>query len=343
MTSRARTRRPVAGISIAAVVALVACGATGDAVDERSTAPAADVVRGGATATETAVRLTRRGPTVAGCSVFPPDNAWNTDVSAAPLHPQSDAIIATIRSVGGDFIHPDFGGRGEYGIPITVVPPDQHAVPIVYEAYGDESDPGPFPVPGDAAVEGGPQSDGDRHVVVVRQGECVLYELFRAFPGSGGAWHADSGARWDLASNATRPLGWTSADAAGLPIMPGLVRYDEVASGVVAHAFRVTFARTQRGYVLPATHFASNDTNPLLPPMGLRLRLEASYDLSSFTGQARVIAEAMRRYGLIVADNGSNWFVQGETHLGWDDTDLRRLKAIPGDAFEVVDTGPVRR
>ncbi len=322
---------------------MAACGAPGRLHDDAPAAGDVDELRDGATASEVAVRLTAPRPTVAGCAVFPADNAWNTDVSSAPRHPQSDAIIATIQSVGGDFFHPDFGGDGAYGIPVTVAPATQPDVPIVYEAYGDESDPGPFPIPADAAVEGGPGSDGDRHVVVVRQGECALYELYRAFPGDGGAWHADSGARWDLGSNALRPLGWTSADAAGLPILPGLVRYDEVVAGRIDHALRVTFSRTQRGYILPATHFASQDTNPLLPPMGLRLRLRADYDISALTGQARVIAAAMQRYGLIVADNGSNWFVQGEAHPGWDDDDLGQLKAIPGTAFDVVDTGPVLR
>jgi hypothetical protein len=177
-------------------------------------------------------------------------------------------------------------------------------------------------------------------VLVVQEGTCRLVELYRAFP-AGGGWQADSGARFDLGSNALRPLGWTSADAAGLPILPGLVRYDEVAAGRIDHALRVTFARTQRGYILPATHFASSSTDPDLPPMGLRLRLRADYDLSGITGQARVIAEALQRYGLIVADNGSNWYVQGAPDPRWDDDDLRQLAGIPGTAFEVVDTGPV--
>jgi hypothetical protein len=214
-------------------------------------------------------------------------------------------------------------------------------VAITYDAYGDESDPGPFPIPLDAPIEGGSASDGDRHVLVVQQGTCQLFELYRAFPTAGG-WTADAGARFDLSSNALRPLGWTSADAAGLPILPGLVRYDEVAAGSIDHAIRVTFSQTQRGYILPATHFASSSTDPDLPPMGLRLRLAASYDISALTGQARVIATAMQRYGLIVADNGSNWFFQGGTDPRWNDDDLSQLKAIPGSAFEVVDTGPVQ-
>ena len=221
-----------------------------------------------------------------------------------------------------------------------MVPPTQPAVPIDYVAYGDESDPGPFPIPPDASVEGGAASDGDRHVVVVQSGSCELFELYRAFP-SGSGWRADSGARFDLGSNALRPLGWTSADAAGLPILPGLVRYEEVAAGEIRHAIRVTFSQTRRGYVLPATHFASASDAADLPAMGLRFRLQASFDVSTLTGQARVIAVAMQRYGLIVADNGSNWFFQGAPSRGWSDEDLNQLKSIDGSWFEVVDTGPV--
>jgi hypothetical protein len=222
------------------------------------------------------------------------------------------------------------------------VPTDQPEVPIRYVAYGGESDPGPFPVPLEAPVEGGADATGDRHVIALRSATCELFELYRAYP-DGGGWRADSGARFDLTSNALRPLGWTSADAAGLPILPGLVRHEEVAAGEIRHAIRVTFSRTRRGYILPATHSASSDTDPDLPPMGLRLRLAASFDTSSLTGQASVIAEAMQRYGLIVADNGSNWFFQGAPSVGWDDDDLNQLKAISGDEFEVVDTGPIRR
>ncbi len=286
-------------------------------------------------------RLTPPGPRVGDCSVLPGTNPWNTDVSGFPLHPRSASTIEKIQSVGGDFLHPDFGSNTEYGIPYVVVPEDQALVPITYTAYGDESDPGPFPIPLDAPVEGGGASRGDRHVLVVREGSCELFELFVARR-SGGGWSADSGARWNLVTGDLRPIGWTSADAAGLPILPGLVRYDEVASGVVRHAIRVTFSQTQRGFVLPATHFASSRTDPDLPPMGLRLRMRADVDISGLTGQARVIAEAMKTYGLIVADNGSNWYFQGGSDPRWDDDDLGQLKQIPGTAFEVVDTGPVR-
>jgi hypothetical protein len=293
-----------------------------------------------ATVSETADRIPPKGPIIGGCPVFPSDNAWNQDISQAPLLPNSAAIIATIQGNGGTRLHPDFGENPDYGIPFVVVPGDQPLVPITYTAYGDESDQGPFPVPAEAPVEGGNASTGDRHVLVLRADTCDLFELYRAFRSTNG-WRADSGARFDLRSNALRPLGWTSADAAGLPILPGLVRNEEVAAGEIKHAIRVTFSETRRGYVLPATHFASDDDNVNLPAMGMRLRLKASFDTSQLTGQARVIAVAMQRYGLIVADNGSNWYFQGAPSAGWNDDDLNQLKAISGSNFEVVDTGPV--
>lgn len=285
-----------------------------------------------------AQRLATPGPTVAGCPVFPGDNPWNQRVDSGPRHPDSAAIIARIQADGRDHLHPDFGENPEYGIPFVVVPAVQSEVPITYDAYGDESDPGPFPIPLDAPVEGGAGADGDRHVIAVREGTCELFELYGAFP-EGGGWVADSGARWNLRSNALRPAGWTSADAAGLPILPGLVRHDEVAAGEIRHAIRITFGHTRRAYILPATHFASSGTDADLPPMGLRLRLRAGYDVKGLTGQARVIATAMQRYGVIVADNGSNWFFQGAPSPGWNDDDLNQLKGISGNEFEVVYTG----
>ena len=319
----------------AGVVVLIGALAVGSAAGAAVT-----TVDRPATAEETADRIPAKGPIAGGCSVFPTDNAWNQEISQAPLHPNSDAIIATIQGNGGTRLHPDFGENPNYGIPFVVVPGDQPLVPIAYTAYGDESDPGPFPIPPDAPVEGGNASNGDRHVLVLRADTCDLFELYRAFRSTNG-WRADSGARFDLRSNALRPLGWTSADAAGLPILPGLVRNEEVVAGEIKHAIRVTFSRTRRGYVLPATHFASNDSSANLPAMGMRLRLKASFDTSQLTGQARVIAVAMQRYGLIVADNGSNWYFQGAPSAGWNDDDLNQLKAISGSNFEVVDTGPV--
>ncbi|MEP7201321.1 MAG: hypothetical protein ABI894_01870 [Ilumatobacteraceae bacterium] len=295
---------------------------------------------GGATVSQPAKRLAPPGPRIGACSVFPVTNAWNQEVASAPLHPRSAEIISHIQAVGGDNLHPDFGENPLYGIPYVIVPADQPAVPITYDAYGDESDPGPFPIPLSAPVEGG-GAGGDQHVLVVQEGSCQLYELFVGRR-SGAGWVAASGAKFDLNTGALRPLGWTSADAAGLPILPGLVRYDEVAAGFIGHAIRATFSQTQKGYVLPATHFASSNSDPTLPAMGMRLRLRADFDVNALTGQSKVIAAAMQRYGLIVADNGSNWFFQGAPNPGWNDDDLNQLKSIPGTAFEVVDTGLVR-
>lgn len=321
-------RWPIAAVVAVAVgVAAVASAAPNSIVDS-------------VTATEPADRLTPPGPRAGGCPVFPADNSWNREIASASLHPLSGQIISHIQAIGSDNLHPDFGENPLYGIPYVVVPPTQPAVPIRYDAYGDESDPGPFPIPLDAPVEGGGVG-GDRHVLVVQQQTCQLYELFVGRR-EGAGWVAESGAKFDLLTGALRPLGWTSADAAGLPILPGLVRYDEVAAGLIDHAIRVTFSQTQRGFILPATHFASGNTDPTLPAMGMRLRLRADFDVAALSGQARVIATAMQRYGLIVADNGSNWFFQGAPDPGWNDDDLNQLKGIPGTAFEVVDTGPVQ-
>ncbi|MFN8420248.1 MAG: hypothetical protein U0528_13560 [Anaerolineae bacterium] len=245
------------------------------------------------------------------------------------VHPNSDNFIA---SIGADTnLHPDFGSDPTYGIPYVVVAEDQPMVPITYDAYGDESDPGPFPIPLDAPVEAG----GDMHVLVVQTGTCMLYELYAARQIDDG-WTAESGAKWDLNSNELRPEGWTSADAAGLPILPGLVRYDEVTAGMIEHALRFTVSESQSSYIYPARHFASDDDDPNLPPMGLRVRLKADYDISGFTGASRVILEALRKYGMIVADNGSDWFISGASSPDWDDDDLNQLKSVPGSAFEVV-------
>ncbi len=277
-------------------------------------------------------------PTIGDCTVFPADNAWNTDVSAFPVDPRSDAYLASISADGDEYLHADFGEDPDYGIPYVVVDADQPFVPVTFTDYGDESDPGPYPIPLDAPVEAG----GDAHVLAVDTGNCTLYELYDAEQ-RGRGWAAASGAVFDLRSNDLRPEGWTSADAAGLPIFPGLVRYDEIEAGAIQHALRFTVSQSQRGYLHPATHYASHDDNPDLPPMGLRLRLRADFDLGGFTGQARVILEALKTYGMIVADNGTSWFISGATDPRWDDDDLNQLKTVPGTAFEVVDTGePIR-
>jgi hypothetical protein len=273
------------------------------------------------------------------CALFPADDVWNADVSALPVHPQSATYIA---SIGADTsLHPDFGTLYRHrpnGIPYTVVPSAQALVPMLFR-YADESDPGPYPIPPDAPIEGGGRHGrGDRHVLVVQADTCRLYELFAArSQRHGQRWKAGSGATWDLASDALRPAGWTSADAAGLPILPGLVRYDEVASGAIHHALRFTVSRTQSAYVWPARHEASSSSDPTLPPMGLRVRLKASVDLSGFSATNQVILVALQRYGMFVADNGSSWFVSGAPDPRWDDDDLHQLGQITGADFEVVD------
>jgi len=274
----------------------------------------------------------------ANAASLPNEAAWNQDVSKAPVAANSAATIAYINAHGGNLLHPDFGSPREYGFPYVVVGAGQRKLPIHYTAYGDESDPGPFPIPKGAPVEGGNGSDGDRHVLVVDRANCVLYELYRAFPKPGGAgrWNADSGTRWDPRSDARRPDSWTSADAAGLPIFPGLVRYDEVAAGQLDHAIRVTFESTRNAWIHPASHCAGDTSDRNAPAMGTRLRLKAGYGLGAFSGGARVIAEALKHYGMIVADNGSNWFFSGSSDHRWDDENLNQLKRIPGSAFQVV-------
>ncbi len=274
------------------------------------------------------------------CGFFPPDNPWNTDVSGLPVHPRSDALVASIGSDGR--LHPDFGtfyDGGPIGIPFVVVGAGQPRVPVRF-TYEDESDPGPYPIPPDAPIAGGPGADGDRHVLVLDDDACVLYELFDAHPRGDGSWDAGSGAVFDLTGNELRPDFWTSADAAGLPILPGLVRYDEVVEdGRIDHALRFTVSRTRRAFVHPATHFASDLTDPGLPPMGLRLRMKAGYDCSGLSDEVQVICAGLKRYGMFVADNGSDWFLTGTHDPRWDDDALGDLKSIPGAAFEVVDTG----
>jgi len=279
-------------------------------------------------------------PLPPGLQVLPADNPWNTDVSAYPVHPDSAAFIA---SMGADrTLHADFGTawRGSpIGIPYVLVGAAQAPVPVSFR-YADESDPGPYPIPPAAPVEGGPLARGDRHVLVVDVDCLLLYEIFNARR-DGPGWAAGSGAVFDLTSNALRPAGWTSADAAGLPILPGLVRREEVAAGEIRHALRFTASRTQRGYIAPATHFASSSTDPALPPMGLRVRLRADFDTSGFPPAVRTILRALQTYGMLVADNGSDWFLSGAPSEDWDDDELRLLGAVRGADFEAVETGPI--
>ena len=273
------------------------------------------------------------------CQLFPKDNPWNERIDQAPLHPRSDAMI---RSIGtDDGVHADFGsGRFEgrpIGIPYTTVSKRQKRVRVSFD-YADESDKGPYPIPKNAPIEGGRSADGDRHVIVVDRDRCKLYELFAAYPVNGGrSWRAGSGAIWSLKSNRVRPAGWTSADAAGLPILPGLARYEEVKRGRIDHALRFTVSRSRRAYVYPARHFASSDDNPDLPAMGQRLRLKASFDAARYPRQSRIVLRALQEYGMIVADNGSDWFLSGAPSSGWDNDDLHSLGGVKGSDFEVVD------
>jgi len=362
-------------------------------------------------------------PSIAGCQVLPRDNPWNLDISAHPVHPNSDAFIASVEP--DKHVHPDFGTVWQgapIGIPYCIVGKDQPKVAVLFQ-YADESDAGPYPIPDDAPIEGGPGSEGDRHIIAIDKDNCTLYEIYAAYPvgksererfvvlrcaGQVAAeslpavaqaiesrlkacgveepvvqaqspdviiaalpegeeraralsallqseplpvaleetdievrWRAGSGAIFDLTSNELRPRGWTSADAAGLPILPGLVRYEEFLDGEINHAIRFTVRRTQRGYILPATHFASRHDDPNLPPMGLRVRLKGDYDISGFPPQAQVVLKALKKYGMILADNGGDWFISGAPDGRWDMEQLATIKRVTGKDLEVVDTGPI--
>jgi hypothetical protein len=279
-----------------------------------------------------------RLPTAPRCPIFPPNNAWNQRVDALPVAANSAQVISSIGVDAG--LHPDFGSGlydgGPIGIPFDVVTkktPRSHP----HFGYADESDKGAYPIPKTVHIEGGAKSDGDRHALLVDNDACKLYELYD-LRHAGRGWSAGSGAIFDLRSNKLRPASWTSADAAGLPIFPGLARYDEVARGRIDHALRFTVERTGRAYVYPARHYASSSDDPSLPPMGLRVRLKADVDISRFPKQARVVLQALKTYGMIVADNGSNWYISGAPNPKWNNDDLHSLAQITGADFEVVDT-----
>lgn len=279
------------------------------------------------------------GPELAGCPVFPEDHIWNTPVDGLPVAARSADYI---RAIGASKpLKADFGSGlwdgGPIGIPFITVDGSQPGVSVSFD-YRDESDPSPYPIPPGAPIEGGSQSSGDRHVLVLERTHCVLYETYAAYPQANGSWQAGSGAVFDLRGYALRPSGWTSADAAGLPILPGLARFDEVAAGEIRHALRFTAPQTQRAFVWPARHHASNLTDPAYPPMGQRFRLKADFDIASFPPQLQVILRALKRYGLILADNGSSWYVSGAPDERWDNDMLHDLGQIPGSAFEAVDT-----
>jgi hypothetical protein len=276
------------------------------------------------------------------CAILPANNIWNRDISTLPVHAMSSTWVATIGA--GSPLHPDFGApyRGRaIGIPYVNVGTTQPLVPVSF-TYADESDPGPYPIPPLVPVEGGgplpSKGRGDAHVLVVQQDTCTLYETFASKRlRNGASWSLGSGAVYDLSSNALRPDGFTSADAAGLPILPGLVRFDEVAGGAITHALRFTAPSTQRAYVWPARHYASSITDPSYPPMGIRVRLKASVDISGFSAVNQVILTALKKYGMFLADNGSSWFVSGAPDDRWDNDELHALTQLRGSDFEVVD------
>ncbi len=284
-------------------------------------------------------------PTIAGCSVFPDDNWWNRDVSAETVDPLSSAYIASIDSdpeadhdaAGRAVLRADFGSATGSGMPYVVVPSTQTPVPITFTEAPEESDPGPYPIPPDAPVE----AQGDRRVLVLQAERCLVFELRHAARNQNG-WDAGVGAIFDLKSNKLRQEGWVSTDEAGLPVLPGLVRWDEVETGTISHALRMTIGTSGRGFVPPARHYGTS-ADPNVPPMGARLRLKAAFDLSRYSGHALVILTALKRYGMFVADTGRSWFISGSADSRWVDEDLDQLRTVPGSAFEVLTTGPITR
>ncbi|MEP7358159.1 MAG: hypothetical protein ABI847_13020 [Anaerolineales bacterium] len=318
-------------------------GAAPETASVRATAPvpttAPAATRLPATQTvPTASAAPQAGPELAGCPMLPADDIWNARVDNLPIDFHSDDYVAAI---GVDEpVHADFGSGlwegGPIGIPYVVVPGSQPGVDVSFY-WDDQSDPGQYPIPNDAPIEGGPDSDGDRHVLVLDQGDCDLYELYKSYPESGGSWSAMAGAIYDLNSYALRPETWTSADAAGLPILPGLARYDEVAAGAINHALRFTAPDTQQAFTWPARHQASDLTGLEYPPMGQRFRLKADFDLSGYSPAAQVILQALKTYGMMLADNGSPWFISGAPDERWDNDVLHELDAVVGSDFEAVD------
>ena len=290
------------------------------------------------------VMSTGNGANLNGFLPFTTANLWNTDISSSPVDPNSDAIINFIGPNIG--LHPDFGA-GQYqgsnmGIPYTIVGGSQGLAGINFTAYGDESDPGPMPVPSGAPIEGDPNpGSGDRHVLVLDNANCFLYELYSAYPNGDGSWDAGSAAVWDLSADGQRPWTWTSADAAGLPIFPGLVRYDEVSAGKIQHALRFTLQHSRAAMTPPASHWAANSSDPNAAPMGMHLRLKSSFDISPFSANLQVILTAMKKYGLIMADNGSSMYISGAPDDRWDNDDLHNLSQVTASDFEVVEMNPI--
>ncbi len=287
---------------------------------------------------------TGQGASLNGFRPFTSANLWNQDVSGSPVDPNSDAMINFIGPNVG--LHPDFGA-GQYqgsdmGIPYVIVSSTQAPVTISFTAYGDESDPGPMPVPANASIEGDPNpGNGDRHVLVLDNSSCFLYELYSSYPNPDGSWNVGSAAVWDLTADEQRPWTWTSADAAGLPIFPGLARYDEVAAGQIQHALRFTLPQSQAAFIPPASHWAATSSNPLAAPMGMRLRLKSSFDVSGFSANVQVILNALKKYGMIMADNGSAMYISGAPDDRWNNDDLHNLGQVTASSLEVVQMSPV--
>lgn len=290
-------------------------------------------------------------PRIGKCPVFPADNIWNTPVDRLPVDARSAQYVGSIGA--GASLVPDFGAGlhegAPIGIPFVQVAMNQPKVAVHFKSFGDEppaveeSDAGPYPIPANAPIEGGPKSRDDRHVIVLQQGSCTLFELYKAVPNRDGSWNAVSAAKFDLETNELRRDRWTSADAAGLPILPGLVRHDEVAAGEIRHALRFTAPRTRKAYVWPARHFASSHTDAALPPLGQRFRLRGDFDISGFSRSNQVILRALKTYGMLLADNGSPWFLSGAPSPSWNDDELRQLRRIKGSDFEAVDVSSLMR
>jgi len=326
------------------IIALSLCAtlSSGVVVATPSTEPTAPVTQPLAPSPESPTTFSitpAAAPTIAGCPLFPANNIWNAKVDWLPIHSKSSAYISSINgSTTG--LHPDFGTEweeGPIGIPYTVTTGSQISVTITFTEYPEESDAGPYPIPTAAPIEGGPASDGDRHVLVVEKDHCKLYEMYHSYPQGDGSWEAGSGAVYDLNSNALRPAGWTSADAAGFPILPGLVRYDEVQSGAITHALRFTANNIQGDYIWPARHLHQADPNSNLPPYGQRFRLKASFNISPYPAQVKVILTALKTYGMFLADKGSDWYITGTHDDLWDDEMLSSISGVKGSDFEAVD------
>lgn len=323
--------RPLPDVQATADAAVDGTLTAESSVDKGMVAPSATV--------PDSVPVVGNGPTLAGCPIFPSDHIWNTRIDTLPVDPHSDDYM---RSMGHDTtLHPDFGSGewdgGPIGIPYTVTSSGAVSPAVISFYYPDDSDPGTYFIPPDPQIEGGPNADGDRHILLIDTAICTLSEIYDAYP-DGAGWEAGSGAVWDLNGYELRPEEWTSADAAGLPILPGLVRYEEIAAGEIRHAIRFTVEETQQAYIWPARHHASDITDPSVPPMGQRFRLRADFDVTIYPHDVQVILIAMQRYGLMLADNGSDWFISGAPDPRWNDEELvEAFNTIQGSDFEAVD------